>query len=96
MRRKKYCQKCAEKNAVKNTQKKSLHPQYSFEALFRSQQFALMDNACREFVFIGEFFMVTRADAVKMFKQVLGSTLQTVTKEVSNAQHPANRHQGGW
>merc|ERR1719427_1960019 len=31
---------------------------YPYEMLFRSVQYALVDNACREFLFISEFFML--------------------------------------
>ena len=55
---------------------------YPFEELFRSQQFALLDNSCREFVFLTQFFLVTEADAGKLFRSVMGSTVQLVQKEV--------------
>lgn len=53
-------------------------PQYAFEVLFRSQQYALMDNGCREYIFLSEFFMVHDADAMKLFMAVMGKTLQHV------------------
>lgn len=56
----------------------SLFPQYAFEVLFRSQQYALMDNGCREYIFLSEFFMVHDADAMKLFMTVMGKTLQHV------------------
>ncbi|MCL4130164.1 UNVERIFIED_CONTAM: hypothetical protein GTU68_007377 [Idotea baltica] len=55
---------------------------YSFEVLFRSQQYALMDNGCREFIFITDFFMVKETDALKLFNTVFGKALQHVQKEV--------------
>lgn len=55
---------------------------YPFEFLFRSQQYALMDNGCREYIFLTEFFMVRDADAMKLFMSVMGKTLQNVQKEV--------------
>uniref|UniRef100_A0A1A9VCC6 Vacuolar protein sorting-associated protein 52 homolog n=1 Tax=Glossina austeni TaxID=7395 RepID=A0A1A9VCC6_GLOAU len=36
-----------------------LKNRYTFEALFRSEQYALVDNACREYLFVTEFFMKT-------------------------------------
>lgn len=49
--------------------------QYSYEALFRSEQYALVDNACREYLFGTEFFMVRGAQAQDLFNQVMGKTL---------------------
>lgn len=56
----------------------SVISQYAFEVLFRSQQYALMDNGCREYIFLTEFFMVHDADAMKLFMTVMGKTLQHV------------------
>lgn len=55
---------------------------YSFEILFRSQQYALMDNGCREFVFISDFFMLKEPEAMKLFMMVFGKSLHIVQKEV--------------
>lgn len=55
-----------------------IFPQYAFEVLFRSQQYALMDNGCREYIFLTEFFMVRDSDALKLFMMVMGKTLQHV------------------
>ncbi|KAK4328680.1 hypothetical protein Pmani_000927 [Petrolisthes manimaculis] len=55
---------------------------YAFEVLFRSQQYALMDNGCREYIFLSEFFMVSDADALKLFMTVMGKSLQHIQKEV--------------
>jgi hypothetical protein len=49
--------------------------QYPFEALFRSEQYALVDNACREYLFLAEFFIVQGSQALDLFNQVLGKTL---------------------
>ncbi|KOB76559.1 putative Vacuolar protein sorting protein [Operophtera brumata] len=38
-------------------------PHYSYEALFRSLQYALVDNGCREYLFISEFFHVKGSHA---------------------------------
>ena len=34
--------------------------QHSFESLFCSMHFALLDNSCREYLFLAEFFMVQK------------------------------------
>jgi len=49
--------------------------QYPYEAIFRSLQFALLENACREFLFLKEFFLVEGHASLEMFSQVLGMTL---------------------
>lgn len=49
--------------------------QFSYEQLFRSLQFTLLDNACREYLFISEFFMLSGASAAEMFNFILGKTL---------------------
>lgn len=48
--------------------------QYPFEALFRSEQYALVDNACREYLFVSEFFMVRGQQALDLFNQIMGKT----------------------
>jgi hypothetical protein len=49
--------------------------QYPFEALFRSEQYALVDNTCREYLFLSEFFMVQGIEAQKLFSKILSKTL---------------------
>ena len=49
--------------------------QYSYETLFRSQHFALLDNACREYLFLCDFFLVSGAQAVKLFVSVMGKVI---------------------
>lgn len=49
--------------------------QYAYEALFRSEQYALVDNACREYLFGTEFFMVRGSQAQDLFNQIMGKTL---------------------
>lgn len=49
--------------------------QYPFEALFRSQHYALLDNSCREYLFICEFFVVSGPAAHDLFHAVMGRTL---------------------
>lgn len=57
---------------------------YPFEALFRSEQYALVDNACREYLFITEFFMVRASQAQELFNQIMGRTLTLLTKNLEN------------
>lgn len=57
--------------------------QYTFEALFRSEQYALVDNACREYLFVTEFFMVRGAQAQDLFNQILGKTLSLMIVSIN-------------
>lgn len=52
-----------------------LKKMYPYEALFRSEQYALVDNACREYLFCVEFFMVRGVQAQDLFNQITGNTL---------------------
>ncbi|GFR67293.1 vacuolar protein sorting-associated protein 52-like protein [Elysia marginata] len=59
---------------------------YTFESIFRSLHFALMDNCCREFLFITDFFMVSGTGAQNLFETIMGKTLamfMVSTKETS-------------
>ena len=49
---------------------------YSYEVIFRSQHYALADNACREYLFLSEFFRVEPAQALDLFQEVMGKTTQ--------------------
>eukprot|EP00095_Tigriopus_kingsejongensis_P003158 maker-scaffold791_size96783-snap-gene-0.31 protein:Tk03158 transcript:maker-scaffold791_size96783-snap-gene-0.31-mRNA-1 annotation:"vacuolar protein-sorting" len=55
---------------------------YSYEVLFRSEQFCFLENACREFVFINQFFMVEGNDLHDLFHQILGKTEILLKKAV--------------
>ncbi|XP_014817212.1 PREDICTED: LOW QUALITY PROTEIN: vacuolar protein sorting-associated protein 52 homolog [Calidris pugnax] len=55
---------------------------YPFESLFRSQHYALLDNSCREFLFLCEFFMVTGPSAQDLFNAVMGKTLAMFLKHM--------------
>uniref|UniRef100_A0A1B6C1U5 Vacuolar protein sorting-associated protein 52 homolog n=1 Tax=Clastoptera arizonana TaxID=38151 RepID=A0A1B6C1U5_9HEMI len=59
-----------------------IEPRYPFEALFRSEQYALVDNACREYLFICEFFMVRGAHALELFIRIVGKTLNLLVKNL--------------
>lgn len=55
---------------------------HTFESLFRSQQFALVDNACREYLFLTEFFMMSGSNAQDIFNAVMGKTLSLLLKNM--------------
>ncbi|KAJ8966743.1 hypothetical protein NQ317_012675 [Molorchus minor] len=57
---------------------------YPFEALFRSIQYALVDNACREYLFVTEYFMVKGQPALDLFNKILGRTLSLLQKKCGN------------
>uniref|UniRef100_A0A670HQT0 Vacuolar protein sorting-associated protein 52 homolog n=1 Tax=Podarcis muralis TaxID=64176 RepID=A0A670HQT0_PODMU len=57
-------------------------PQYPFESLFRSQHFALLDNSCREYLFLCDFFLVTGTPALDLFNAVMGKTLTMFLKHM--------------
>ncbi|XP_041369494.1 vacuolar protein sorting-associated protein 52 homolog [Gigantopelta aegis] len=48
---------------------------YTFETLFRSLHFALMDNCCREFLFVVDFYMAMGSVAQNLFDAIMGKTL---------------------
>nr|CAI9704757.1 unnamed protein product [Rangifer tarandus platyrhynchus] len=58
--------------------------QYPFEALFRSQHYALLDNSCREYLFICEFFVVSGPAAHDLFHAVMGRTLSMTQKHLES------------
>ncbi|XP_046675531.1 vacuolar protein sorting-associated protein 52 homolog [Homalodisca vitripennis] len=55
------------------------HP---YEALFRSEQYALVDNACREYLFICDFFMVRGNQALELFNRIMSETLNLLLKNL--------------
>ena len=55
---------------------------YPFEALFRSEQYALVDNACREYLFITEFYLVRGNQAQDLFNQIMGKTMSLMVKNI--------------
>ncbi|XP_055918971.1 vacuolar protein sorting-associated protein 52 homolog [Eupeodes corollae] len=62
-----------------------LKNRYTFEALFRSEQYALVDNACREYLFVIEFFMVRGTQAQDLFNQIMGKTLTFMIKNLESS-----------
>ena len=55
---------------------------YPFEALFRSETYALVDNACREYLFITEFYLVRGNQAQELFNQIMGKTMSLMVKNL--------------
>ena len=53
---------------------------YPFEMIFRSVQYTLVDNGCREFLFLSELFLVDGQNAQDLFNFVFGKTLQILIK----------------
>lgn len=64
---------------VPHAQQKTKYP---FEALFRSEQYALVDNACREYLFITEFYLVRGNQAQDLFNQIMGKTMSLMLKNI--------------
>ncbi|XP_005095273.1 vacuolar protein sorting-associated protein 52 homolog isoform X2 [Aplysia californica] len=58
---------------------------YSFESIFRSLHFALMDNCCREYLFVSDFFMVSGTGAQNLFENIMGKTLTMFLKLVEDS-----------
>ncbi|XP_038135686.1 vacuolar protein sorting-associated protein 52 homolog [Cyprinodon tularosa] len=56
---------------------------YPYETLFRSQHYALLDNGCREFLFLCDFFMVAGNSALDLFNCIMGKTLSMFLKSMS-------------
>lgn len=50
-------------------------PPLPYEALFRSLIFTLVDNACREFLFLSDFFLAKGPALMDLFHAVMGKTL---------------------
>ncbi|KAF4100045.1 hypothetical protein G5714_018241 [Onychostoma macrolepis] len=61
----------------------SLLSRYPYETLFRSQHYALLDNGCREFLFLSDFFMVAGNSALDLFNSIMGKTLSMFLKNLS-------------
>lgn len=57
---------------------------YTLENIFRSEQFALLDNASNEVLFISDFFMCKDKNAFDFFIAVLGKTFSLFHKNVEN------------
>ncbi|CAH2314573.1 Hypothetical predicted protein [Pelobates cultripes] len=57
---------------------------YPFESLFRSQHYALLDNSCREFLFLSDFFLVSGSAAQELFNSVMGRSLTMFLKHMDS------------
>ncbi len=55
---------------------------YSVESIFRSIQFAFLDNACREYLFISEFFMANQKRSLDFFNSIYNKTLDLLYKNI--------------
>ncbi|OWA52690.1 Vacuolar protein sorting-associated protein 52-like protein [Hypsibius exemplaris] len=55
---------------------------FPFEVLFRSIQWALVDNASREYLFIIDFFMMSGQAAQDLFTQIWGKTMLVMLKQL--------------
>lgn len=53
---------------------------YPLESIFRSLQFAILDNGCREYVFLSEFFILNPESTEYYFHKVFGKTLDLFIK----------------
>lgn len=56
---------------------------YPYETLFRSQHYALLDNGCREYLFLSDFFMVAGNSALDLFNSIMGKTLSMFLKSMA-------------
>ena len=56
--------------------------QYPYEYLFRSEQYALLDNCCREYLFLCDFFMLQNRTAPEFFMDIFDKTFKLIYKGV--------------
>jgi len=68
---------------VPHSQQKT-EQKYPFEMLFRSIQYAMVDNACREFLFVSEFFILDASSALEIFNNIFGKTIQLLVKHTDS------------
>ena len=65
-------------------------PPLPYEALFRSIVFTLVDNACREYLFLGEFFLQRNPQHLQdLFHLVMGRSLAHVLVSLVNYENYA-------
>jgi len=69
---------------------KKTEAQYHYEALFRSFNYALLDNCCREYLFIKDFFLMENTAADKLFKKIMSKTLQLVKAHLAEQVEKTN------
>ncbi|XP_056012756.1 vacuolar protein sorting-associated protein 52 homolog isoform X4 [Ostrea edulis] len=66
---------------VPHAQQKS-ETKFNFESLFRSLHYALMDNCCREYLFLVDFYMASGTASLDLFNAIMAKTLQTYLKSM--------------
>ena len=47
-------------------------------------QYAMVDNACREFLFVSEFFILDATSALEIFNNIFGKTVQLLVKHTDS------------
>ncbi|EDL06695.1 mCG142042, partial [Mus musculus] len=57
---------------------------YPFKALFCSQHYALLDNSCREYLFVCKFFIMSGWAAHGLFHALMGRTLSMTLKHLES------------
>ena len=57
---------------------------YSLECIFRGIQFAFLDNACREYLFISEYFMSNTKISQEFFHSIFSKTLDLLFKNIDD------------
>ncbi|RWS27982.1 vacuolar protein sorting-associated protein 52-like protein [Leptotrombidium deliense] len=60
---------------------------FPVESIFRSVQYALLENACREYLFIADFFNVNSNTCLDLFNAVFGRTLSLLAKSSEDEFH---------
>lgn len=55
---------------------------HSLEAIFRSIQFTFLENACREYLFISEYFMGNSKISLEYFNSIFAKTLDLLLKNI--------------
>ncbi|CAF0894611.1 unnamed protein product [Adineta ricciae] len=55
---------------------------YPYEYLFRSEQYAILDNCCREYLFLCDFFMLQNRTAPEFFMDIFDKTFKLIYKGV--------------
>ncbi|XP_015793928.1 vacuolar protein sorting-associated protein 52 homolog [Tetranychus urticae] len=55
-----------------------METKFPMEALFRSHQYAVVDNGCREYLFCVDYFMLKNEAAFMLFERILGKTLKFI------------------
>jgi hypothetical protein len=67
-------------HTAKEGGKEGKETRYPYEKLFRSIQFAMMDNCAREYAFCLQFFGMNDERAIKFFSEVMGKTMGLLLK----------------